>query len=70
MVKVETLAWHTGQGNHYEIGDVYELEERDADNVVSQGKARRLDDGTAPAGNPSQPVEPMTTENFTGKRKK
>lgn len=42
-VKVEALAYHTYNGQAYQVGEIYDIDEQYADSVAQQGKAVRMD---------------------------
>lgn len=69
MVSVEALQDHTAFGKAYKAGDHYEIPEQFLESVVAQGKAKRVGEAPKPAAKPSQPVQPMTTDDFKGKKK-
>lgn len=72
-VTVEALQAHSYNGEHYAIGDTYEIEESLVDSVAAQGKAVRkdrvshakqqADDAEKARKAASHPVEPLTTDN-------
>lgn len=70
MVQIEALEAHSAFGKDYQPGDKYEIDERFLDSVVGQGKAKRVSEAApkASAAKPSQPVEPMTTDDFKAKK--
>lgn len=73
-VKVEALEYHTYDGNEYQIGDTYDIDEALADSVAAQGKAVRVDraavaKAATKAAAKSTPVKPMTTKGRTSARK-
>ncbi len=69
-VTVEATEYHSHDGKFYDVGDTYELEEGLVENIVGQRKARVVDEPKPAAAKKSQPVEPMTTESFSGGKKK
>lgn len=62
---VKVTKWHTYNGEEHAVGDVYTVED-DAigASIIAQGMATREGEEAAPPAPESQPVEPMTTENF------
>ena len=68
MVQVEALEAHSAFGKEYQVGDKYEIDAQFLDSVVLQGKAKRVGEAPKPAAKPSQPVEPMTTDDFKPKK--
>lgn len=70
-VTVEALAAHTYDGESYEVGDTYDIEEQYAESVVLQGKAVRVDRAKVAkaavkegekASKPGKPVAAMRAE--------
>ena len=59
-VMVTTRKFHTIRGVEHTDGEVYEVDEADVDNLVNQGMVV-APDAPAPAPQPPQPLEPMTT---------
>jgi hypothetical protein len=78
-VTVEAIRAHSYQGESYDVGDTYEIDEAFVASVGAQGMAVRADrvahakqqakDAETARKAASHSVEPMTTEN-TGKAKK
>ena len=59
---VTTRKFHTIRGVEHTDGEVYEVDEADVANLVAQGMV--VDPAAPPVEpKPSEPVEPMTTEN-------
>lgn len=67
MSTVEALQYHTHQGVDHQAGEQYDVDELSADNLVVQGKAKRVDSGASAPARPSQPVEPLMTDDFAPK---
>lgn len=73
-VTMESIQWHTYNGEEHAVGDTYELPADLVDSVTAQGKAvrvdrvehakRQADEAEKARKATSEPVEPMTTENF------
>ncbi|HEY6361631.1 MAG TPA: hypothetical protein VIX63_11035 [Vicinamibacterales bacterium] len=57
MVLVESLEWHTYDGQGRDVGTTYELPESLVESVRSQGKARPVAEGTAHR----EPVTPVVS---------
>jgi hypothetical protein len=63
-VNVTATAWHTYDGQTYEVGDTYDLPEDLLDTVIAQQKAKRTHEPEPAQPKPSHPVEPMTCADF------
>ena len=63
-VTVTALEYHTYNGNEYQAGDTYEIPADLVNSVVVQRKAKRTHEPEPAPAKPSQPVEPLTTDDF------
>lgn len=63
-VTVTARKFHTHQGEAHDEGDAYEVDVEALSNLVAQGMVTPPDEIPAEP-KPSQPVEPMTTADFT-----
>ena len=68
MVTVTARKFHTHQGQAHDEGDTYAVAAEDVGNLVAQGMVSQPEAAPVPA-KPSQPVEPMTSDSFKGKKK-
>lgn len=67
MAKVKALKWHTHQGQAHDIGEVYEVDAGDVDNLQAQQMAAPVEDAApaTPVPTGETAVSPMTTEDLT-----
>ena len=68
MATVKALKYHTLHGHPHDVGDTYDVDDHEVDNLVGQGMVTRVDAGEPPAPKASEPVEPITTDHFWNRK--